>query len=72
MDMFRPGNADGKIVRDLEEIKSLQCLITEPTRIAEQSQTSLDVFLTNTPELFEKCGTYDPGLSDHRRSECDM
>lgn len=61
-DMFRPENADGKIFRDLEEINSLQCLITEPTRIVEQSQTPLDVFLTNTPELFEKCGTYDPGF----------
>lgn len=71
MDMFRPENADGKIVRDLEEINSLQCSLTEPTRIVEESQTPLDVFLTNTPELFEKCGTYDPGLSDHRRSECD-
>lgn len=29
------------------------------------SQTLLDVLLTNTPELFLKSGTFDPGVNDH-------
>ena len=33
MDRLRPGSADGKILEDLEEVNSFQCLITELTRI---------------------------------------
>ena len=40
-------------------------MITEPTRIAMNSQTLLDVLLTNSPEVFRKCGTYNPEISDH-------
>ena len=54
MDRIRPGSADGKILEDLEEVNSFQCLISELTRITEQSQTLLDVLRTNTPEHFEK------------------
>ena len=43
MDRLRLGSAYGKILEDLEEVNSFQCLITEPTRITEQSQTLLDV-----------------------------
>ena len=54
MDRLRPGSAEGKILEDLEEVNSFQCLITELTRIIEQSQTLLDVLRTNTTEHFEK------------------
>ncbi|PFX14361.1 hypothetical protein AWC38_SpisGene21486 [Stylophora pistillata] len=65
MDRLRPDSAEGKILTDLQEINNLECLITKPTRISVHSQTLLDVLLTNTPELFVKSGTCDPGLSDH-------
>ena len=29
------------------------------------SQILFDVLLTNTPELFKRCGTFNPDLSDH-------
>ena len=40
-------------------------MITEPTRVTVNSQTLLDVILTNNPELFKKCGIYNPEISDH-------
>ena len=30
------------------------------------SETLLDVILTNAPEMFKKCGIYEPEISDHR------
>ena len=65
MDRLRPDSAEGKILTDLEEVNTLKCLITEPTRITVHLQTLLDVLLTTIPELFVKSGTFDPGLSDH-------
>ena len=66
MDRLKPNHREGKILKDLEEVHDLQCMISEPTRITVTSQTLLDVLLTNAPQLFKKCGTYDPGISDHR------
>ena len=66
MDRLRPNEREGKILIDMEEVNNLQCMISEPTRITPNSQTLLDVILTTTPELFGKCGTYDPEISDHR------
>ena len=60
MERLRP--AEGMILTDLDEVNILKCLMTEPTRITVHSQTLLDVLLTNTPELFVKSGTFDPGL----------
>ena len=65
MDRLRPDSAAGMNLTDLDEVNILKCLITEPTRITVHSQTLLDALLTNTPELFVKSGTFDPGLSDH-------
>ena len=65
MDRLKPNDREGKILKDLEEVNSLQCMITEPTRITMNSQTLLDVLLTNSPEVFRKCGTYNPEISDH-------
>ena len=65
MDRLRPNEREGKILIDMEEVNNLQCMISEPTRITPNSATLLDVILTTTPELFRKCGTYDPEISDH-------
>ena len=55
---------EGKILKDLEEVNDLECT-REPTRITPYSASLLDVILTNKLELFKKCGTYDPAMSDH-------
>ena len=65
MDRMRPNNGEGKILKDLEEVNNLECMIREPTRITLNSTSLLNVILTNKPELFKKCGTYDPAMSVH-------
>ena len=65
MDRMQPEHGEGKILKDLEEVNNLQCMIHEPTRITATSESLLDVILTNKPELFKTCGTYEPELSDH-------
>lgn len=65
MDRLRPNEREGKILIDMEEVNNMQCMISEPTRITPNSQTLLDVIMTTSPELFRKCGTYEPGMSDH-------
>ena len=65
MDRLVPERGEGRILKDLEEVNNLHCLITEPTRVTANSQTLLDVLLTNTPELFKRCGVFNPDLSDH-------
>eukprot|EP00794_Sanderia_malayensis_P001606 gene1606-1777_t len=50
---------------DLEDVHNLDCLITEPTRCTDLSQTLIDVILTNKPEYFEMSGQLDMGMSDH-------
>jgi hypothetical protein len=52
MDRLKPNDREGKILKDLEEVNNLQCMITEPTRIPMNSQTLLDVLLSNSPEVF--------------------
>lgn len=65
MDRLIPNRGEGKMLRDLEQVYNLTCLITEPTRVTMYSQTLLDVLLTNTPEMFTRCGVYNPEISDH-------
>ena len=65
LDRLRPLSREGKILWDLEDVHGLTCLITRPTRIANNSQTLIDVILTNKPELFKDCGVCDIGISDH-------
>ena len=36
-----------------------------PNSISMHSESLLDVLLTNTPEMFNKCGVYQPLFSDH-------
>ena len=47
MDRLRPETGEGKILKDLENVHGLQCMITEPTRITQTSETQLDVIPTN-------------------------
>ena len=64
MDPLIPDRGEGKMLRDLEQVYDLTCLITEPTRVTMHSRTLLDVLLINTPELFTRSGVYDPEISD--------
>ena len=48
MDRLTPNRGKGKMLRDLEQLYNLTCLLTEPTRVTTYSQTLLDVLLTNT------------------------
>jgi len=65
LDRLKPLSREGKILHDLEDIFNLTCLINKPTRITPNTQTLLDVIITNKPELFKDCGVYDSGISDH-------
>ena len=60
LDRLKPHQSEGKLLSDLEAEQGLECLITEPTRIARKGTTTtstlIDVRLTNRPDLFEKCG----------------
>ncbi|XP_028405238.1 uncharacterized protein LOC114527742 [Dendronephthya gigantea] len=71
LDRLKLDHAEGKILKDLEEINNLQC-ITEATRVTEHSESLLDVILTNNPGLFKKCGTYQPEMSDHHLVFAEM
>ena len=64
LDRLKP-DRKGKILRDMEEINNMQCMISDPTTITMNSHTLLDVIETNSPELFRKCGTFNPNISDH-------
>ena len=56
---------EGKILRDLEKVNDLHCLINEPTRVKANSQTSIDLMLTNNADVFKNCGVYSSEISDH-------
>ena len=72
LDRLRLDRTEGKILKDLEEVNDLKCLITEPTRITAHSESLLDVILTNNPDLFAKCGVYQPEISDHHLVFAEM
>ena len=65
MDKLKVNGREAKLLRDIEEVFELTCLVTEPTRITDTSQTLLDVLLTNQPDLFKNAGVSDIGLSGH-------
>jgi len=66
LDRLKPELREGKILKDLEDVHGLTCLITKPTRLTENTQTLLDVILTNKPELFKEAHVYNPEIiSDH-------
>ena len=59
LDRPRLDRTEGKIPRDLH------CLINELTRVTANSQTRIDVMLTNGPDLFKNFDVYNPKISDH-------
>ena len=59
---LRPESREGNVLKDIEEVQSM---ITEATRITIKSETLLDVILTNNPDMFKECGTFNPEISDH-------
>ena len=65
LDKVRPLSREGKILRDLEDTHGLTCVITRTTGITNDSQTLMDVILTNKPGLFKHCGSFEVGMSDH-------
>jgi len=49
--------------------QEFECLIKEPTQIERKDATTTStltyVLLSNRPEMFKQCGTYNTALSDH-------
>ena len=50
LDRLRLDRSEGKILRDLEEVNDLHCLINELRRVTANSQTLMDIMLTNNPD----------------------
>jgi len=65
LDILILDRAEGKLLKDLEEVNNLQCMITEPTRVTAHWESLLDVILTNNTDSFKKCGAYQPEMSHH-------
>ena len=55
---------DGKTLRDLLDIFNLHCLITEPTRKARTSQSTLDSILTNNKRTTVESGVVDTHINE--------
>ena len=47
------------------EVFGLRQLITEPTRVTAQSQSLIDLCITNTPDKIVRSGVLPLGISDH-------
>ena len=62
-----PGVADSNSFKLINvcEIFGLRQLITEPTRITAQSQSLIDLCITNTPDKIVRSGVLPLGISDH-------
>ena len=50
---------------DIMDIYQLKQIIQQPTRITENSETLIDVFITNNPEKISYSGVVPLGVSDH-------
>ena len=53
------------LLNSFSELSQLEQLIKEPTRCNKNSQTLIDVILTNTPERVVTSGVLHLGISDH-------
>ena len=62
LNRLKPENKSGKLLRDLEEIHELECMIDQATRVTRTTQTLLDVILTNKADLFSCSGAVELGL----------
>ena len=62
-----PGVLDGNSSKliNICEIFGLSQLITEPTRVTAQSQSLIDLCITNTPDKIVRAGIMPLGISDH-------
>ena len=62
-----PGVADSNSSKVVNfcEIFGLSQLITEPTRVTAQSQSLIDLCITNTPDKIVRSGVMPLGISDH-------
>lgn len=65
LDRLKSESREGKILKDLEDVHGLTCLIDKPTQVTETSRTLLDIIMTNKPELFKDSDVQDSGISDH-------
>ena len=45
---------------------SLKNIITAPTRVAENSQTTIDLIIVSNVKRISKSGTFEPAISDHK------
>ena len=52
-------------MNDLIELFQIEQLITEPTRVTENTETLIDWFMTNAPEKVSSSGVLHIGISDH-------
>ena len=66
LDKLKPHKIEYKILKDIEEIFDLACLIKRATRVTATSRSLIDIILTNTEDLFESTGVLEFGVSDHR------
>ena len=65
LDRLKPENKSGKLLRDLEEIYELECMIDQATRVTRTTQTLLDVILTNKADLFSCSGAVEQNIVPH-------
>ena len=65
MNRLKPECKEGNILQDLEQVHSLQCIITEAMRITITSDTLLDIKLTNKPSMFKIGGIFITEIRDH-------
>lgn len=59
-----PFSAQAKDFVDMCSVFGLCQLVTQPTRITSTTSSTLDLILTNSPDLASEI-TYMPGISDH-------
>ena len=41
-------------------------IITAPTRVAKNSQTTIDLIIVSNEKKIFKSGTFEPAISDHK------
>jgi hypothetical protein len=64
-DMLATNSNLFKHLSDILDIYGLEQLIKEPTRITHNSQTLIDLCITNTPDKIVQSGIIHTGISDH-------
>ena len=62
---LQDNHKEGQCLLDMCDIYDLDSLINVPTRISKNSESCLDVILTNVPAFAKDSGVIHTGLSDH-------